>query len=321
MSQDPRQDNMHDELLADLASAAPEVPEMRAVQREQIWAAVLAEVQGAAGAAATAQDETTSHEPRARRLFPSGVLGRSVLALAACSAAIAVGVAAWPQHTRPAVTASGDIAAQVVPQSELGPVQQPAPVPARSALAAPDSTVAETDTQPQAQKMSRPCMPYPDFLSACGVPALAFGASLPLAALAAPADDSETDLSGPDGPQEVLLTVDTPTVSVDAVGNQLWSVELQVSNTTSVAHSIAALQVHVYPADATSKAEQCTVRSQQWRSAGVDVDDVRSLAPRSSAALVVTAACAATPDNRPPWVRTQWETDGGISDALFADRL
>ena len=319
-------DSVDDALLSQVTSSAPDVVGLSAASRSALWALVQKRTVGVTAVdvdSSMAASGTHQVAPSRRRGFvPTGVVGRSVLALAACSAALAVGVAVWPSHssnelavseafnTNPAAPSTGTLTdTQLSSPSTSSQSEMERNATSASLAAAADA---------QSKKSMDVCMAADEIMILCGTAQVLFGTEVPLTTVNV---EGATPVSGPS--EHVAMTVAEPVLTEDADGMAVWSVAVSVNNTSDNSYAlISPLTLGVFPATATHESQECTQQSRVWRVGGSTVSDVTSFPSGTITQLTVTAVCADDTDGRPPRVRAQVTIDPVESDiAVFADRL
>lgn len=339
------------ELLAALTAGAREVNVLTRAQRESLWSRVQSQTQATAelvsaspvGNSSTADTtsqpapalasarqsrHSTAHTSTTRRFFPSGALGRSVFALAACSAAFAVGVAVWPSSPPAQIDASAQRSARTD-----APQQQSAQTDLmQTKIAAPESDTADAGSAALAQdetipnrKMASCASDNVGHINSC------VGSRVQYGTVTTSGDDVDTaDAADPDAvvksseqSTKVTLVASEPEVQSQVDSVDVWTVHLTFTNAGNTSASFVS-EPEVSLDDPTSLAGACTVQSRSWRVADRSYTSAPTLQPSDVTVLTVTSLCPRVGFDRllRPDTAVTWQVVNGVrNDVVFSDRL
>lgn len=264
---------------------------------------------------------SVTHRTASRRLFPSGALGRSVLALAACSAAvvIVVNVAHSDRATTQAELGSPGQAQQSREQSAQTHTSDPAQVDSaavessavgltadsKKRVVAPDTTVASRLT-------AGICEPASPLVTGC-LYDTSYNAQVPLTIPA----EGDAPLPTVSVAEPRLDSVNSDSFDF-ATDEPQWTVTAWFANPSP--HAISFDQVPslvLLPPTAVSLDEQCSAMSQEWTVGGETVPEVSGLSSGENAYLTVTAVCAAGTAAQVPDTRVQWGAGSDLAAIFF----
>jgi len=348
-------DAMDAELLHAVTTAAPDVHTLNSIERDALWSAIQ-ECIGVVDSATEASG-VDSHEfvraltanPRTgvNRLVPTGKFGRTVLALAACIATVAVGTFTWTStHQQP------NIAAEVKSSGSLNSETSPNKsdlhndVSAREATALSETFLANPNdrtagrqipvtprTVPQLKTMARAdtYVVHCDTvrpIQLCG-PKYAYDRRI---ALGVVSKTGESNLIG----LTLTATAPIPAGDGDTPGTKLWLLSAQFSNPgwaeIATPQLAATPTVHAY-ADMTSGtvggaqgliAPQCAVVSDGWmvdRGHQVDYDDAWVSLPFDG--LATYSATVSCDDSSTaiggPYLVLSWSAIDARAEAVFSN--
>lgn len=312
-------------LLSALTQATPSVPALTDSARAELWAQVQRGIaahalNAEASAVVTAESAQPASATITRRFFPSGALGRSVFALAACSAAFAVGVAVWPSQSATQVDASA--------RSEVltAPLQQTPAEPdlaqATEVKSAGDSADAGSVVLPQedtkSQRKMASCVGSATPNDYCADTRVPYGVET----TSSPAGNPDAPIMASAVAAKVTLVASPPKLQSEADGLAAWAVHLTFTNVGEAAVTLAGdPDVEITAADPADADQTCTVQSRTWHIGDHSYTSAPTLQPDSPAVLTVTSVCAQRTDARPE-TRVTWQVLHGARDAIvFSERM